>query len=98
MKYPITPEIREYLLKELKFQRSQASQESRLLQDKEYCKDWRMKQLAENNLKSSQRQIDNCKLRLTYGDCEFPPPSVSTANWDYDSWAKYYESVGIEKL
>lgn len=47
---------------------------------------------------SIKRQIDAINLRLAYGDVGFPPPPVCTAAWDFNSWAKYYESFGYKQI
>ena len=47
---------------------------------------------------SIKRQIDAINLRLAYVTVGFPPPPVCTAAWDFNSWAKYYESFGYKQI
>ncbi len=88
----LTPQQREFATKELVYFASQIRQEKRELEKKDL--DWRMKQLAENNLAQARRMHAHYRLTLKYGNFNFEPPPVSTANWDFISWDKYLTAQG----
>ena len=56
------------------------------------------KNVSADEARVIQRQINRINLRLAYGDVGFPPPPVCTAAWDFNSWAKYYESFGYKQI